>query len=346
MASIKPKKVSSGRGKQVLTGIFSIGFFCALLGGVYAVYKLDQREVEIVTFKRDVSIGTKITEADIERGTIMKTEYDSKSSVSYVANDGTQQKGQIYIKYSDVESILGQYVTNARRLGDAVTERDISTEEIEPNPWYSQIPYDNELYTMKFDSSDVYTRMLMPGATTRMRIITKVDVEDADEYRKQIQSKSAANQAGLENDQNGYISAILPFYSAKKGDGTSSTRTNAEVPIAEIVFENLTILDAMNKDNESIFDIYYSLNNMDSTVREEYIRENAEDLRSKLIPASLIMSLTKDQATSVAEFENVDTTAYKWTVVKKESEDELYQKFMDIGSRINTITINPDEKSK
>ena len=338
MAKLQPRKVNSGKGRAVIGGICCILMFVILIFGILAVYKSEQREIEIVSFKRDMSIGTEITAADIEVGTILKAEYDDKKDESYISNDGTAKKEQIYVKWDERDEVLGQYVTNSRRVSDPVTRRDISAEEIEPNPWYSEIPYENELYTMKFDASDVYTRMLMPGATVRMRIITEVPVEAADEYRQQIAKKSAAGD-GIENT-NGYISAVLPFYTASTADSESSEK----IPIAEVVFENLTILDAMNDDGESIFDIYYSLNNMDSTVRESYIRENAEDLRERLIPASLIMSLTPDQATSVAEFENIDKTAYKYTVVKKQQQDDLYIKFMDIGTRINTITINSDDK--
>lgn len=340
MAKLKPKRVSTGRARAVIGGIVCLLMFVILLGGVAAVYKSEQREIQIVTYKRDVAIGVEITEADIEMGTILKMDYDAKKDQTWIGTDGKTHKDQIYVKWDDRKEVLGKYVTNSRRVGDAVTLRDISAEAIEPNPWYSSIPYENELYTMKFDSSDVYTRMLMPGATVRMRIITKVPVEFADEYRKQIAEKSALSE-GLENS-NGYISAILPFYSMDENSGNSAN--SEKVPIAEVVFENLVILDAMNKDGESMFDIYYSLNNMDSTVRESYIRENAEDLRDRLIPESLIMSLTPDQATAVAEFENIDKTAYKYTVVKKEQQDDLYLKFMDIGTRINTITISNEKK--
>lgn len=338
MAKIQPKKVNSGKARSIVGGVTCLAMFVALLGGVAVIYKSEQREIQIVKFKRDVAIGTQLTEADIEMGTILKVDYDNNDDQTWIGNDGTTQQGQIYIRWDDRGDVLDKYVTNSRRIGDEVTLKDLSSEEIEPNPWYSSIPYENELYTMKFDASDVYTRMLMPGATVRMRIITEVPVDKADEYRAQISNKTAGSE-GLENS-NGFISAVLPFYSSEEDGEDASSDT---VPVAEVVFDNLTILDAMNGDGESIFDIYYSLNNMDSTVRESYIRENAGDLRDRLIPASLIMSLTPDQATAVAEFENIDKTAYKYTVVKKEEQDDLYMKFMDIGTRINTITINTSE---
>lgn len=339
MAKIKPKKVSTGRGKAVIGGICSIGMFAVLLGGVYMTYKLDQREIEVVTFKRDVSVGTQITEADIERGSVLKAEFDAKKNTTWVGNDGVTIKGQIYIRYEDANKIIGQYVTNARRLGDAVTARDLSSNEIEPNPWFSEVPVDNELYTMKFDSADTYTRMLMPGSTIRMRLITPVPVDQAEAFRSKIADKKPAE--GFEEGDNGYLSAMLPFYVAQAEEDGNESKTKLKTPVAEIVFDNLKILDAMNGSSESIFDLYYSLTNMDSTIREKYIRENAVALRTRLIPQTLIMSLNKEQASAVAEFENSEIPTYKWTVVKTEQEDPLLKQFMDIATRIYTIHIDP-----
>lgn len=343
MAKMKTRKVSTGKGRSLVGGFCFLGMFCVLIGGVIYTFKSQQMEIEVVTFKRDVAIGTKITEADVERGTILRATYDSKDKVEWVSNDGVAQKGQIYIKWDDcADEVIGKYVTNSGRLGDYITQRDLTDEEIEPNPWYTSIPVGNELYTMKFDSDDVYTRMLLPGATVRMRIITEIPITKAEEYRKKIAQKTAGVADDKEN-ANGYISAILPFYNDNtEGDGNSSK--DVKVPVAEIVFNNLTILDAMNSNGESIFDIYYSLSNLDSTVREKYIRENSSDLISRLVPDSLIMSLNEEQATAIAEFENVKTKAYKYTVVKTEEGNELYSKFMDIATRINTITINTSEE--
>lgn len=368
---IKPKKVSTGNGRAIIGAIASVAMFGVLIGGIAYVYQMDQREVEIVKFTRDVGIGTEITYADVQMGTILTAEYNSKNNTTWVGNDGTTQNGQIYIRWDNVKDILGMYVTNARRVDDAVTLRDLSADEIEPNPWFSQIPEGNELYTMKFSASDIYTRMLMPGCTIRMRVVTQVPPEDADAFRAQIAKKTPYAEGGME-DSNGYMSAILPYFSTEE-DGSGSSK--GSVPVAEIVFNNLIMLDALNGSGESIFDLYYSLVNMDSTVREEYIRNNAADLRSRLLPQSLIMSLTPEQATAISEFENAGLGSFKYTIVKNSLSDEgefsdeqtlidpetgeplasdgtttyanarvgqeLYQKFMDIATRINTITINP-----
>jgi len=352
MAKITPKKVKTGNARSIVFGLCSLGFFGALLGGIGAMYKMDQREVEIVKFSKDVGIGTEITDEDIQSGTILTAEYNDKANSTWVGNDGKSQSGQIYIKWDNRKDILGMYVTNARRIDDAVTLRDLSDIEIEPNPWYSEVPVDNELYTLKFDASDIYTRMLLPGCTIRMRVITEVPSNKAEQYRAKIKEKSVENVTTSEDgeieDTNGYMSAILPYLAQ---DQKSDDDSESEVPVAEVVFNNLVMLDALNSDGESIFDIYYALNNMDSTVRENYIRENASTLKSRLLPASLIMSLTPEQADSISEFENADITNYKYTIVKTDSEDEdaenyndLYDKFLDISTRINTITLSTSEE--
>lgn len=369
--NIKPKKVSTGNGRAIIGAIASVAMFGVLVGGIGYVYQMDQREVEIVKFNRDVGIGTEITAADICVGTILTAEYNARANSTWIGNDGTQQSGQIYVRWENAEDVLGMYVTNARRVDDAVTVRDLSSDEIEPNPWFGLVPEGNELYTMKFNASDIYTRMLMPGCTIRMRVITQVPAEDADAFRAQIAQKAIHTDSGVE-DSNGYMSAILPYFSVEEEGGSNKS----SVPVAEIVFNNLVMLDSLNSNGESIFDLYYSLVNMDSTVREQYIRNNATDLRNRLLPQSLIMSLSPEQATAISEFENAGLGNFKYTIVKNTLSDdgeysdeqilvdpetgepldpdgtttfanarigsELYQKFMDIATRINTITINPD----
>ena len=272
---ITPKKVKTNTAKNIVFALGSICMFGVLIGGIVYTYKIDQREVEIVKFNHDVAIGSEITGQDIEIGTILQAEYNARAKSEWIANDGTPRSGQIYIKWDDADKILGMYVTNARRTGDAVTLRDITKDEIEPNPWFSEVPVGNELYTLKFNPSDTYTRMLLPGCTIRMRIIQDVAQTDEQTVRKIIESKTKEAEESSDEDFNGYISAYLPYYvKTTTDDGSAVNKKEAkDVPVAEIVFDNLVMLDALNNQGESIFDIYYALVNMESTVRENYIRE-------------------------------------------------------------------------
>lgn len=341
MASITTRKVSTGRGKQVLAGVVFLAIFAVMLFAILAAFKSQQRELEVVGYATNVAVGTMISEGDIQPITILKGTFDAKKDVSWVSYDGTSQKGQLYVLWKDREDeekgVIGKYASNSGTIDDYMTARDITASKVEPNPWYSKVVDGSEIYTLAFDSSDVYTRLVLPGSTLRMRIITEVPIEAADEYRAAIENKTGLTQ-GL-TDTNGYVSAVLPFYVTKE-DGDDSGNT---IPVAEVVFENLTMIDALNAENESIFDIYYSLECMDATVREDYIRAHIDELRSRLVPKSLVLVLTAEQATEVAEFENIDRTEYKYTVVKKTVEDDLLSKFSEIATRIGTITVDPNE---
>ena len=48
MAKLQPRKVSSGKGRAVIGGICCILMFVILIFGILAVYKSEQREIEIV----------------------------------------------------------------------------------------------------------------------------------------------------------------------------------------------------------------------------------------------------------------------------------------------------------
>jgi hypothetical protein len=194
-----------------------------------------------------------------------------------------------------------------------------------------------EIYTLSLDLEDTYTRLIMPGAVVRMRLVTQVEASKEQAYRDAIASKAGTTE-GISNS-NGYVSAVLPFYNTEN----SSSSSSGTVPVSEIVFENITIIDALNSSGTSIFDIYYALYNMESTAREEYIRNNADTLKEAVMPEKLVLILDTEEASEVAEFEQIGNTTAKFTIVKSETEDELYVKFSEIASRISQISLTNSE---
>lgn len=344
MAKIKSQNVRTSSSKNILIGILMVAIFGIAIAGVLYAYKLQQQEVEIVAFSKDVSIGTIITESDIKKVSILRQQYDNASEATWTDTNGEQHTEQLYILWDDRAKkdvgCIDKYLTNTGRSNDYLTNRDLSADKVEANPWYAKVEEGSEIYTLGLDLSDTYTRLLMPGATVRMRIITEVDASQASEYRAQIANKAGGAAEGLE-DGNGYMSAVLPFYSAKGKDGEADIPT---VPIAEVVFENLQIIDALNESGESIFDIFYTLNSMDSTAREEYIRANAEALKTRVIPAKLVLILDADQASEVSEFESLDLDSVKFTIVKNTSDEDLYARFNQIATRISQIQVNTSEE--
>lgn len=341
MAIVRATKIKTQKGKQIITGILFLLLFAAAIVGILFAFNMQQREIEVVACKGNILMGSQITEDNLCPMVILKKEYDSKNDAIWSDSKGNQYKGQTYIKWEDrndaEKGVVGKYAVNPCNADDYLTRRDIQSEKIEQNPWYEKVAEGSEFYTLKFDSSDTYTRLLMPGAVVRMRIITKVDASKADEYRQQISNKTGTGD-GVD-DKNGYLSAILPFYSAENGDDT-----DGEIPIAEVVFDNLQIVDAINADGQSIFDIFYSLANMENGVRAQYINNNYAALKEQIIPDTLILILTPEQASSVAEFENVDLTSYKYTVVKTDVEEDLYVKFQDIAANIAAIRPNTNNE--
>lgn len=318
--AMKRAKVKTNNAKSIITGILFLALFALAIAGILMAYKIQSREISVVGCKDDILIGTQITEDQLQEMTILKKSYDDHANTTWTDSTGAQHQGQTYVlwedRYDEEKGVVGKYAVNPGNADDYFTYRDFQTERVETNPWYSQVEDGAELYTLKFDNSDVYTRMLIPGSILRMRIITQVPVDKADEYRAKIANKTGTGE-GVDGDANGYLSAILPFYSTDEEE-----RENNTVPVAEVVFDNLMLIDALNSESTSIYDLFYSLMNMENSVRAKYINENYTTLRTQIIPETLILVLDPEQASQVAEFENIDYNAYKFTVVKNTTEDE------------------------
>lgn len=337
----KKTNVKTNNTKSIIAGITFLLLFGLSIAGILFAYNLQAQEIEVVGCNGDILIGTQITDDHIQPITILKKSYDAKAKTAWTDSNGVAHEGQIYVKwedrYDEEKGIVGKYAVNAGNADDYFTYRDFQKEIVETNPWYSQVEDGSELYTLTFDNTDVYTRMLIPGSILRMRIITQVPVDKADEYRAKIADKTGTGE-GLE-DSNGYLSAILPFYTSDENE-----RENDTVPVAEVVFDNLMLIDALNSNSTSIYDIFYSLMNMENSVRAKYINENYSTLRTEIIPNTLILVLTPEQATQVAEFENIEYNSYKFTVVKNTPDDNTYIRFNEIAATINQLHFSTSEE--
>ena len=333
MATVK--RVSNGNTKRIVFGILLLALFGLMIFGIITAYSVQQREVEVVAFSHDISLGVMINESDIQPVSILQKEYDNKSKEQWTDANGVTSTGQIYVKWDDradtKKGVVGKYLSDSAKANDYCLRRDITTDKIESNPWYSQVETGMEIYTLSMDLDDTYTKFILPGAVIRMRLVTEVDKAQEQAYRDAIANKAGTSD-GIDVN-NGFLSAVLPTYNV------DSSKSSAKVPVSEIVFENLTIIDALNSSGQSIFDIYYALYNMESTAREQYIRSNASTLKSELMPEKLVLVLSTTEASQVAEFEQIGNTTAKFTVIKTETEDELYSKFNEIATRINQISL-------
>ncbi len=321
----KPLKVgNSGVKKGAIAGFLalSIASSCCMI----ALKNIQAQELTVVGFKTSVATGTTITSDMIEEVPIVQAMYDKYGQETWVGADGNTYTTSRFIKWSDRDCLTGMTTKSAGREGMFVDVTQLSNSKIENNPWYEEIDEDKELYTMDFDGSSAYQSYLIPGCVINLRYIWSVPADKETEYRNLIANKTS-------DDINGFMESVIPQGSLSSDDGVT-------VPISEKIFDNLQVVDFLNSDGESIFNIYYTLNALGESERSDYISRHADELAVSVTPDKIVFVLDSDQADKMAEFEATPNTTQKYTVTKSDDVDSIYNEFLAIAEEISKVRLS------
>lgn len=322
----KPIKIgNSGVKKGAIAGFLVLSIVAS--GSMIALKNMQAQELTVVGFKTSVATGTEITQDLIEEVPIVQAMYDKYGQETWIGADGNTYTTGHFIKWSERSCLAGMTTKSAGREGMFVDITQLTNEKIENNPWYSEVEEGQELYTLDFDGSSAYQSYLVPGCTINLRYIWNVPADKEDEYRNLIENKTS-------DTINGFMESVISQGSLASSDN------GLTVPLAEKIFDNLQVVDFLNSNGESIFNIYYTLNALGETERSTYIEANASSLATSVTPTQIVFVLDSEQADKMAEFEASGSATQKYTVTKSDSDDSTYNEFLAIAEEIAKVRLS------
>lgn len=353
-AKLKKKNGTSYFGKRAMSIFLSIGIILACFVMANVVLSKQNEMVNVIRIPTDLPIGTLITERNIESFGITREDYEKLGTVTYMKN-GEKVTEQILIPYRDKTSVLNKYLDSYVKAGSLLTTRMYVDKLASRSAWIEKMKdyaKDYEIYTMRFSARDVYDPIFYPGCTLRVRMVYKVPLSQVTDVQTAIAQKEAAIKSGSwEMGKSGENSAILNAIkkqtTSSGSNGFSSEIKEEEdtIPMSEIVFNEITVVDMLNSAGESIFDLYYDLLSLPLQQRIEYVtteisKSSTNEFKSRVTPASLVFSVSRDEATMLAEFENLGATL-KYTILPSTEEDyNLMTQFSEISSQIGSYIDN------
>lgn len=307
-----------------------------------ATARSQQREIGVIRVKSDLLAGdviiTEGENANVEEFMMLEQTYNTLGKTTYVS-DGKEVTKQIMVLWEERDRVSDKYMTAYTQAGAYLTERHVTDTTTLTNPHLASVPAGNEIYTLPFDVKGVDTQLLMPGTAIRVRLVLQVKSEAKQAIQEAVTTKDEdLVDNGIESAEDG-SSVILDMGSEVMGSefdvGTGT------VPVAEVVFEKVIIIDMLNNQQESIFNIYTALLKMPLDERTKYLETTIEDpntnFQKRVTPSSLVLSLNREQATTMAEFENIANGVIKYTILPQEGEDELLSQFFEISEQINNF---------
>lgn len=346
-AERKAKKNAKGASPDVVAGDESVKEYnkekrqkrTALLIYVAAVllvvlaakFMLDgqQKTVNVIRLKTDMVSGDVLTESFIEPYSMLESVYNSLGKTTYMSN-GQQVSQQTMLTWDQRDEVVGKYMSYYTQAGQILTSRHVTDETTTRNPWLAKVTDEREVYTLAFNASDVNTSLLYPGCHMRVRIVAQTTAGDG------TSTGASESLSGLTESDGMMIM-----------DQDALAEAGINAPSVGVVFSDLQAIDMLNSSNQSIYELYMALLRLPLDERVEYINtkltdnQTADNFRTMVTPNKLVFLLTKEQADTLAKFEGITDSKFKFTIivnsVNAEEDDGFVSSLIDITDQINKL---------
>lgn len=225
------------------------------LNALTAIGKLG--DVDILVLKSAVPAEGRITEANLETTSMAKSEFQARGT--YKSSDGKVKSAVVQAK--DKNKIVNAYASYYLRQNTPIYWDSLTKET--PKKYSYLYKMDGELLYVDIDA-DTFGQMLVPGDHINVRVAYEEEL-----YKLQTQEE----------------------YSQLKDTGISA-QTSATVQAK--LFNDVSILDMLNKDGESIFDLYYELVALPKAQQQKMIDD--EDFLTRVEPKKILLNVTPEEA--------------------------------------------------
>lgn len=261
----------------LILGVLLLFVIAVIVINVTSVNKLQQK-IPVVHLKSNVAQNQLITADNLEEAYMYAAEFKNVGTV--LLSDGTERAS--VVRWEERDLIIGGYAAHYLRKGTPIYWDSLTRETSKKNSYLYKM--DGEL--VKLDvSADVFGDMVVPGDKVNIRCIyteTSYKLPTIEEYE-------AMNQLGL----------------------TMNTTEEKQVKL----FSNVSILDMLNSNGESIFDIYYDMTNMSTAEQQALV--NSDEFKKRTAPSQILLCVTEEEADMYMRIQN-KSPEYMLTLLPRE----------------------------
>lgn len=298
---MKVKSNTAGRAKSRVIGVFialaTIVFVCVVTSISASENK---RVVSVVRLKDNVSANSMITEDMIEEYDMYYKEFEQYGVVNF--SDGTKKKS--VVTWEDRDSIVGnRYAAYYLRGGTVLFWDQTVREQTKKNSYLYSM--DGELLNIKMNTED-FGDMVVPGDTLNIRA----------RYQKVNYDLPTEEQYKLTTEEGGTVQAVT-------------------TPVTEMLFSEVTVLDMLNSEGNSIFDIYYDY--ISKSKEEQAALLADSEFLTSVEPDTILLEVTAEEADRFMEIESNDAE-YLMTLLPRTGSSSIIDSLAEIQSALNGTT--------
>lgn len=229
----------------------------AVLGlNFYSSMSLKQT-VEIVKLKSAVPQDGRVIQDNFVKDSMLKSEYEKQGV--YTLSDGTKRRS--IVLWEDRERIQNAYASYYIRQDTPLYWDSLSKET--PKKYSYLYKMDGELLKIDMDAGE-FGQMLVPGDKINVR------------------ASYTQNEYTLPSERDFVLQQQM------------GVQPETTISKTELLFNNVVVLDILNGDGESIFDIYYRLLALPKATQQETVA--SEDFQKSVEPEEILLNVTPEEA--------------------------------------------------
>lgn len=308
--ALKVKTQNTSKAKNRVVGIFlalaMIVFVCIMTAISAAENK---KTVTVCRIKTDGSISANalISEDMIEAYDMYYKEYENYGTMKF--SDGTTRS--TIVTWDNRDKVIGKrYAAYYMRGGTVLFWDSTLSDQTRKNSYLYSMS--GELLNIQMDTVDDFGDMVVPGDSLNIRatyVDSLYDLPEEQQYKLSVQN------------------------------GTSNSQ-GVEVTKTEMLFSEVQILDMLNSDGSSIFDIYYSYISMTKSQQAEALSDDG--FLESVKPDSILLECTSEEVEHYMKLQAKGAT-YQITLLPRTSTSSITESLSEIQTALQGIS-NSDSK--
>ena len=301
--ALQVKANNQSRARNRILGILIALIVVMIITIATAAASAESRKtIAVVRLKDDISANALITDDMIEVYDMYYKEYAQYGTMKF--SDGTTRS--TIVTWNMRDKVVGQRYAAYYLRGNTVLFWDSTIkDQTRKNSYLYSMS--GELLNIQMTTTDDFGDMVVPGDSLNIYATyteTNYDLPSEEQYKYQMESGSAQGTSGVEQ-----------------------TKT-------ELMFSEVQILDMLNGNGQSIFDIYYEY--ISKTKAEQQALLSDDSFLQNVQPASILLEVTSEEVERYMKLQSLGAS-YQMTLLPRKSSSSLTDSLSDIQTALAGI---------
>ena len=301
--ALQVKANNQSRARNRILGILIALIVVMIITIATAAASAESRKtIAVVRLKDDISANALITDDMLEVYDMYYKEYEQYGTMKF--SDGTTRS--TIVTWNMRDKVVGQRYAAYYLRGNTVLFWDSTIkDQTRKNSYLYSMS--GELLNIQMTTTDDFGDMVVPGDSLNIYATyteTNYDLPSEEQYKYQMESGSAQGTSGVEQ-----------------------TKT-------ELMFSEVQILDMLNGNGQSIFDIYYEY--ISKTKAEQQALLSDDSFLQNVQPASILLEVTSEEVERYMKLQSLGAS-YQMTLLPRKSSSSITDSLSDIQTALAGI---------